>query len=96
MLRVCTDGTHNASSFLYGRCRRIAVAMGYTSVITYTLQSESGDSLRASGGVIAAAVEPHSKGWLNRPNRTAQAVATEPKWRWELLDTEKYRKKEPP
>src|SRR5437660_8566841 len=47
VLRVCTDGTPNANSFLYGRVRRIAALMGYHHVITYTLQDESGASLKA-------------------------------------------------
>lgn len=46
--RVCTDGTRNACSMLYGACCRIAKAMGYQKAITYTLQSESGASLKAS------------------------------------------------
>lgn len=47
--RVCTDGTRNACSILYGACSRVARDMGYHRVITYTLQSESGASLRAAG-----------------------------------------------
>ncbi|MCI7301304.1 hypothetical protein NIA71_01225 [Ihubacter massiliensis] len=47
--RCCTDGTRNACSALYGACCRIAKAMGYKKIITYTLQSEPGTSLRASG-----------------------------------------------
>ena len=47
--RVVTDGTKNACSSLYGACRRIGFAMGYQRIITYTLSSESGGSLRASG-----------------------------------------------
>jgi hypothetical protein len=31
---VCTDGTANANSFLYGRVKRIAHLMGYEKVIT--------------------------------------------------------------
>lgn len=46
--RVCTDGTKNACSMLYGACCRVARAMGYQKVITYTLISESGASLKAS------------------------------------------------
>lgn len=46
--RVCTDGTRNACSMLYGACCRIAKNMGYRSVVTYTLQSENGASLKAS------------------------------------------------
>lgn len=46
--RNCTDGTKNACSKLYGACIRIAKEMGYKRVITYTLESESGISLKAS------------------------------------------------
>lgn len=38
--RVCTDGTYNACSMLYGACARIAREMGYKRIITYTLVSE--------------------------------------------------------
>lgn len=47
--RVCTDGTRNACSKLYGACARVAKEMGYRKVITYTLVSEPGTSLKASG-----------------------------------------------
>lgn len=46
--RVCTNGIYNGCSKLYGACVRIAREMGYTKVITYTLESENGASLRAS------------------------------------------------
>ncbi len=46
--RCCTDGTYNACSMLYGACCRVAKAMGYRKIITYTLLSEPGTSLRAS------------------------------------------------
>ena len=49
IMRVCTDGTRNACSILYGACSRCAKEMGYKRVITYTLVSESGASLRAAG-----------------------------------------------
>ena len=38
--RLCTDGTYNACSKLYGACIRIARNMGYKKIITYTLASE--------------------------------------------------------
>lgn len=38
--RLCTDGTFNACSMLYGACARIAKEMGYHKIITYILQSE--------------------------------------------------------
>ena len=46
--RVCTDGTYNACSKLYGACCRVAKEMGYKKIITYTLRSEPGTSLKAS------------------------------------------------
>lgn len=47
--RCCTDGTKNACSMLYGAAWRAAKALGYLRLITYTLPSEGGASLRASG-----------------------------------------------
>jgi hypothetical protein len=47
--RTCTDGTKNANSMLYGACRRVAFGLGYRKLITYTLPTESGVSLVASG-----------------------------------------------
>lgn len=50
--RNCTDGTYNACSMLYGAACRAAKALGYKRIITYTLQSEPGTSLKASGWKI--------------------------------------------
>lgn len=47
--RLCTDGTKNACSMLYGAAWRAARAMGYRKIVTYTLASEDGASLRAAG-----------------------------------------------
>lgn len=49
VLRLCTDGTKNACSKLYGACRRAAKELGYHRLITYVLESEDGKSLLASG-----------------------------------------------
>lgn len=49
--RLCTDGTKNACSILYGAAYRAAKAMGYHRVITYILESEPGTSLKAAGYV---------------------------------------------
>src|SRR5208283_4467922 len=38
--RVCTDGTKNANSMLYGACRRVTFALGYCRLVTYTLSEE--------------------------------------------------------
>lgn len=47
--RCVTDGTRNACSALYGAARRAAFALGYSRLITYTLPSEGGASLRGAG-----------------------------------------------
>ena len=47
--RVATDGCANACSALYGAARRATFALGYRRLITYTLVSEPGTSLRAAG-----------------------------------------------
>lgn len=47
--RLATDGTFNACSMLYGAAVRASKALGYWRVVTYTLPSEGGASLRASG-----------------------------------------------
>jgi hypothetical protein len=47
--RTCTDGCPNANSFLYGTCTKVAAAMGYRRILTYTQEGESGISMRATG-----------------------------------------------
>lgn len=47
--RLCTDGTRNACSLLYGAAARAAFAMGYRSIQTYIRDDEPGASLRAAG-----------------------------------------------
>lgn len=59
--RLCTDGTYNACSILYGACARIAKDMGFRKIQTYILQSETGTSLKASGWVM----EENGVGALN-------------------------------
>jgi hypothetical protein len=47
--RCCTDSTPHAASMLYAAAWRAAKALGYTRLITYTLISEPGTSLKAAG-----------------------------------------------
>jgi len=47
--RLCTDGTRNACSFLYGAAARACFALGYRSIGTYLLASETGASVLAAG-----------------------------------------------
>lgn len=77
--RVCTDGTYNACSKLYGACCRIAKEMGYTKIITYTLQSENGASLKASNFICEGlAGGTH---WTGKRNK-GQNIPNELKKRW--------------
>ena len=70
--RVCTDGTYNACSILYGACARVAKAMGYKRIITYTLQSEPGTSLKASGFINEGDAGGTSWDVPSRPREVSQ------------------------
>ena len=67
LTRCCTDGTPNASSKLYAAAWRAARAMGYKRLITYTLASESGTSIRAAGWRVLNSTA--GGGTWNRPDR---------------------------
>lgn len=62
LVRLTTTGDRNACSRLYGAACRAAAAMGYRRAITYTLASEPGSSLRASGFTEDGTTEGHD-GW---------------------------------
>lgn len=84
--RVCTDGTRNACSKLYGHARRAAREMGHKPVITYTLPSEGGASLRAAGFELDKedAGGP-SRLWKSRAGRDVAPIEDDlygGKWRW--------------
>lgn len=85
VIRCCVldDAPKGACSFLYARCWHAAKAMGYRRLITYTLQTESGASLRGAGWKVVATLKPNtSAGWQNRPGREWQAVSGQTKFRW--------------
>lgn len=77
--RLCTDGTRNACSMLYGASCRVAKAMGYKKVITYILESENGASLKASN--FACEGIAGGTHWTGERNR-GQAIPKEMKTRW--------------
>lgn len=83
--RVATDGAHNASSMLYGACQRATFALGYRRLITYTLASESGSSLRASGWNVIGQ-RPARAGW-SAPSRPRDNTRYEnvPRQLWEAI-----------
>ena len=77
--RLCTDGTQNACSMLYGACCRTAKGMGYKKIITYILESENGASLKASNFICeGVAGGTH---WTGRRNK-GQDIPHELKTRW--------------
>lgn len=79
--RLCTDGSENACSKLYGACARIAKEMGYKKIQTYILDSEPGISLKASGWVMEATTAGGQWKYTGgKPRRTDQPI--EPKQRW--------------
>jgi hypothetical protein len=85
--RVCVtpEAPKNTCSFLYGRCWRIWQQMGGKRLVTYTLQSESGSSLRGAGWKIMGEVKPHNR-WSNKADgieRQDLTIYRQPKFRWE-------------
>lgn len=82
VIRVATDGTPNACSFLYARAKRAAQALGFVRVLTKTLPEESGASLRAVGATF---IGMSKGGQWDRVNRErAFTEHDQPKMRWEL------------
>jgi hypothetical protein len=65
--RVCTLGAPNACSMLYGAAWRCARALGYRRLLTYTLASEDGGSLRAAGWRIIGQTDGGSWSRTSRP-----------------------------
>ena len=86
--RVCVfgDDVRDANSMLYGAACRACKAMGYKSVITYTLKTESGSSLKAAGFQCDGDVRIKKDGW-NVPGRAreVQEISLTPKQRWRRI-----------
>lgn len=78
--RNCTDGTRNACSKLYGACARIAWDMGYDRIVTYTLASENGASLKASNFLFEG--EAGGLAWTGERHRNHYVSPEEMKNRW--------------
>lgn len=79
--RLCVmPEAKNAASFLLGACRRAAWALGYTRLVTMTLQSEGGASLRAAGWKCIG--ERPDRHW-NMPGRPRIERRSGLKLKWE-------------
>ena len=82
--RVCVVDTapKGTCSFLYGRCWRIWQQMGGKRLVTYTLQEESGASLRGAGWKIMG--KNKGGGWDRKERkRDWQPIYGQLKFRWE-------------
>ena len=78
--RVATDGTKNACSMLYGAAWRAAKAMGYRKLITYTLASEPGTSLRAAWWRNVGEVRGRSWSCPSRPRIDTHPLQNKLAW----------------
>lgn len=79
--RVCTDGARNACSMLYAASWRACKAMGYRRLVTYTLPSEGGASLRAAGWRLVGEAGGGNWNCTSRPRVDSEHQQI--KFRWE-------------
>lgn len=89
--RCCVlKGYANACSKLYAAAWRASKAMGYTRLISYTLNSEAGSSLKAVGFKVIGETRERLKGWDTpaRPRQLAERYPTQKKKVWELRGCE--------
>jgi len=88
--RLCTlDGpiARHAASMLYAAAWRAARALGWKRIVTYTLASEAGTSVRAAGWVVTAKVPGRDWTTPSRPRHRSSPAQTEDKLRWEPAQT---------
>ena len=78
--RCVTWGAENACSALYAAAWRVARAMGYRKIITYTLKQESGVSLTAAGWKTIAKVKGRSWDCLSRPRIDKYPLLDKVRW----------------
>jgi hypothetical protein len=63
--------------------------MGGRKLVTYTLQSESGSSLKGAGWKIVGETKPVADGWRKNDHLTRpwQPIYGQKKFRWEAIDS---------
>ncbi len=91
VLRCCVrDGApKGCCSFLYAAAWRAWRAMGGERLITYTLTSESGASMRGAGWRLVAERKPSDPAqWQSRAGRAWQPVVGQAKFLWEAAARE--------
>lgn len=82
------DGYKDACSMLYAAAWRVTKNLGYKRLITYTLKSEPGTSLKAAGWKVIGETEYKPKGWNvpSRPRVMAERYPIEQKTIWEVCE----------
>lgn len=80
VVRLCTDGTPQACSFLYSAAARAAKELGYRKIITYILETEPGTSLLAAGWRHEADTRGHKWGCPSRPRNTTAPTVDKQRW----------------
>jgi CubicO group peptidase (beta-lactamase class C family) len=78
--RLCTTGAPNACSLLLGAAWRAAKALGYRRLVTYTLATESGASLRAAGFRATGRVAARSWSCPSRPRIDRHPLVQRVRW----------------
>lgn len=78
--RLCTLGGSNVCSFLYAAAWRAARALGWKRLITYTLPSEGGASLRAAGWKLIGEAGGGSWSRKQRPRVDTHPMQLKLKW----------------
>lgn len=81
--RLCTTGEKNACSMLYAAAARAAKAIGYRKIITYTLDTEAGASIRAAGWTCAGPAG--GKRWTGQRRPAVDLYPAQMKLRYEKL-----------
>lgn len=81
--RLCTDGTKNACSFLYGAAAKAAFALGFNRIGTYISPEEGGASLRAANWRLIG--ETPGKSWsvASRPRIDQHPLGQKQLWEQE-------------
>ena len=76
------EGIPNACSKLYRACWRIVSIMGYKRLVTYTLATETGASLRGAGFRLVGTTPGRS--WSVRSRPRVDKHPLQEKMRWEI------------
>lgn len=88
VLRLCVSeqAPRNSNSKLYAACWHVWQAMGGQKLITYTLSSESGASLRGAGWKVVGQTKEMKEGQNCRKStfRQWQPIYGQHKFRWEV------------